>query len=125
MIKLFTTGNFDGLKRFLKKNEKTKTEEILEKYAQEGVEALAEATPKRTGLTASSWSYTIEKTSTGYSIFWLNSNTNRNVNIALILQTGHGTGMGTYVQGRDYINPAMQAVFKKMANEIWEEVTGS
>ena len=93
---------------------------ILEKYGERGIAALSAATPINTGNTASSWSYEISKTGAGYSIYWNNSNLNSGVNIALIFQLGHGTG---YVQGVDYINPALQPVFEELANEAWQEVT--
>ena len=97
--------------------------DVLRKYGQAGVEALAAATPKDTGETAASWSYEIVQTRNGYSIFWNNSNVNRGVNIALILQYGHGTGTGGYVRGIDYINPAIRPVFDEIANAAWKEVT--
>lgn len=96
---------------------------LLEKYGRIGVEALYLYTPKDTGLTAASWSYVINKTSKGYRIDFVNSNVRRGVNIALILQFGHGTGTGGYVVGRDYINPALRPVFDQMALEVWREVT--
>ena len=95
----------------------------LDKYGQAGVAALASATPTDTGKTASSWRYEIISTGSGFKIDFLNSNINENVNIALILQYGHGTGTGGYVAGRDYINPAIQPVFDKLADEAWKEVT--
>lgn len=98
---------------------------ILERYGQRGVEALAAATPKKTGKTAASWSYRVERTGSGATIYFENSNVVNYVNIALILQYGHGTGNGGYVEGVDYINPALQPVFEKMARELWEEVSSS
>ncbi len=80
-------------------------------------------TPAETGKTAASWGYEIVQTRNGYSIFWTNSNINNGVNIALILQYGHGTGTGGYVQGIDYVNPAIRPIFESMANEAWKEVT--
>lgn len=125
-IELSTTGSFKNIWNFLRKNEQqTKQDDIVQKYAQKGVDILREETPKRTGLTANSWYYEIEKNANGYIVYWLNSNKNRDENIALLIQYGHGTGWGTYVQGKDYINPAMQKVFEEMATEIWEEVTNS
>lgn len=96
---------------------------ILDKYGQQGVSALAAATPVDTGKTASSWVYEIEMNGEGYTITWSNTNVNKHVNIALILQYGHGTRNGGYVAGRDYINPAIQPIFDQMANEAWREVT--
>ena len=98
-------------------------EEVLNKYAQIGVDALSAATPKDSGETASAWGYEIERDATGYSIHWTNDNINKGVNIAVILQYGHGTGTGGYVQATDYINPAMAPIFEQIANDAWNEVT--
>lgn len=96
----------------------------LSKYGEMGVKALREATPKRTGLTAASWSYEIIKTDTGISIVWNNSHVEGGyANIALLLQYGHGTRNGGYVQGIDYINPALAPVFEEIAKSAWEEIT--
>ena len=96
---------------------------ILERYGRKGVEALAAATPKETGRTAECWDYRIEDTGTGYSIVWTNSNINDGVMIAMLLQYGHGTGTGGWVEGIDYINPAIRSIFTQMADEAWKEVT--
>lgn len=96
----------------------------IEPYAQKGVEALAAATPVRTGKTASSWGYQIEDTGNSITITWTNSNINQGAQIALLIQYGHGTRTGGYVQGQDYINPAMQEVFAEIENCVWKEVTG-
>lgn len=123
MIDFRHRGSFSHVERFLKRVKKMRIEHILNEYGQLGVEALANNTPKDSGKTASSWGYTIEVTDTGSSITWTNSNVNKGVNIAVILQYGHGTGTGGYVEGRDYINPAMQPIFDKIADESWKEVT--
>lgn len=94
----------------------------LAKYGQLGVDALASATPKDTGKTASSWSYEITKEQGKYTIYWKNSNINDGVPIAVILQYGHGTGSGGYVRGMDYINPALRPIFDKIAEDAWKEV---
>lgn len=126
MISLTASGDFNNTEKFLKNIEKkTYINGILEQYAQEGVQALSEATPFRTGRTASSWSYEIENTSDGFTIHWINTNIHRNVNIAVILQTGHGNIRGGYIEGRDYINPAIRPVFDKIADEVWKEVTSA
>ena len=126
MIKIESTGELKTTTKFLEKIlGKGYIIGLLDPYAQEGVEALYEATPKRTGKTASSWNYEIESNAQGYVIHWYNTNVNKGVNIALILQEGHGTKQGAYVQGRDYINPAMEPVFQKIADEIWKEVTSN
>lgn len=94
----------------------------LRKYGQMGVDALRSNTPTDSGQTANSWGYSVESTSNGYELRFNNTNIQGNVNIAVILQYGHGTGTGGYVQGRDYINPAIQPVFDKIAQEAWREV---
>lgn len=122
MISFRTRGNFNNAERFLKRNLKMSYSDVLRKYAEEGVRALSSATPVDTGVTAASWNYEINKTNEGYSVIWKNSNIQKGVNIALILQYGHGTRNGGYVQGRDYINPALRPIFEKMADAAWKEV---
>ena len=124
MIQARVKGNFDHTKNLLKKLRKLDFENVLKKYAEEGVQALASATPKRTGKTAASWDYEIVKENGRISIFWTNDNMNEGVPIAVILEYGHGTGWGRYVQGRHYISPAIQPVFDKIAEEAWKEVAG-
>jgi hypothetical protein len=97
---------------------------ILEKYGEEGVRALQSTTPKDSGLTASSWSYDIEVEKDLITISWNNSNINDGVPIAVLIQYGHGTGTGGYVEGVDYINPAMHPIFKQIADSAWKEVRG-
>lgn len=99
--------------------------QILERYAQMGVSALASATPVDSGQTASCWGYEIEMSGEDATIYWTNTNQNKGVYIAVILQYGHGTGTGGYVQGIDYINPAIRPVFDKIAEEAWREVTSA
>lgn len=118
-------GDFKKTDDFLKKMTNKRIFAKLEKYAQEGVDALSAATPVDTGQTASMWSYEIRTTDNQVSIYWKNANVNKGVNIALILQYGHGTGTGGYVQGRNYINPAMKPVFDKIAENVWKEVTSA
>lgn len=108
---------------FIKRIQQLHIEEILRKYGEIGVQALRSATPIDSGLTASSWGYEIEKHGDTWSIYWTNSNINEGVNIAVILQYGHGTGTGGYVSGQDYINPAMAPIFEQIANDAWKEVT--
>lgn len=122
MIEFRNKGNFDKTFAFLKRNRKL-TLSKLEQYGQEGVNALREATPKDTGLTADSWYYQITESNGRLAIQWLNSHVNENVNVAIILQYGHGTGTGGYVVGIDYINPALKPVFDNIAKGVWEEVT--
>lgn len=95
---------------------------ILDKYGRAGCEALASITPVDTGETAHSWEYEINKTNTGYTITWNNTHVNKGVNIAIILQYGHGTGTGGYVEGVDYINPALRPVFQNFADDAWREM---
>ena len=122
MIRFKHKGDFRNTESFFKKVRSRKQLGILEKYGQLGVEALASATPKDSGETAASWGFEIVNTNAGYSIFWTNSHINKGVNIAVILQYGHGTGTGGYVNGIDYINPAIRPIFERIANEAWMEV---
>lgn len=96
---------------------------VLDQYGREGVRALSEATPKDTGKTAESWDYKIVRTEKQTKLMFTNSNTVNGVNIAIILQYGHGTRNGGYVVGRDYINPAIQPIFDRIADAAWKEVT--
>lgn len=116
-------GNLKKTTKFLERTVKEDYLKNLDKYGQEGVNALSLATPVDTGKTADSWDYRIEKTGTGVNLVWTNSNVNKGVNIAIILQYGHGTRNGGYVQGRDYINPAIRPIFDKIADDAWKEVT--
>lgn len=124
MISFKHTGDFGNTSKYLKKIQKFDIS-CLDRFGQEGVEALASATPKDSGKTARSWYYTIEKKANSTSIIWKNSNVNNGVPIAIILQYGHGTGTGGYVQGRDYINPAIRPIFDRLADSAWKEVTKS
>ena len=116
-------GDFRHLEGFFKRIKQMRLRDKLEKCGREGVDALAAATPVDTGLTASSWSYEIQMDESSYGITWVNTNVNKGVNIALILQMGHGTRNGGYVKGVDYINPALKPVFDKFAEDLWGEVT--
>lgn len=116
-------GSFRRSERFLNSIKGRRYLNALDKYGQMGVNALASATPRDTGKTASCWTYTIEYDKKRTTISWQNTNTIQNVNIAVILQYGHSTGSGGYVQGRDYINPAMQPIFDMIAQKAWKEVT--
>lgn len=125
MIVIKHKGNFNNTEKMLKNMSRFDVLRILHKYGQEGVTALSNATPVDTGLTSSSWSYEVEYSRNSYAITWSNSHVNKGVPIAIILQYGHGTRNGGYVQGRDYINPAIQPIFDKIAEEAWREVTKS
>lgn len=125
MISLSSKGDFSKTEKMLKKTLGRDYMGVLERYGRMGVEALSASTPVKTGLTASSWSYEIVQKDSYLSVVWNNSNIQKGVSIALILQYGHGTRNGGYVRGRDYINPALQPVFDKMADAAWKEVTSA
>ena len=122
MISFTHKGDFSKLTRFLERAKNAVHLGILDKYGREGVAALASATPVDTGLTASSWYYKIENKNNRISINFYNSNIQNGVPIAIILQYGHGTGTGGWVEGQDYINPALRPIFNKIAKEAWREV---
>jgi len=123
MIKFRQKGDFSKLTRFLEKAKEAVHLGDLDKYGREGVAALASATPVDSGLTADSWRYEITNKQGLAKITFYNSNIQNGVPIAIILQYGHGTRNGGWVQGRDYINPAIQPIFDKIVNEAWREVT--
>lgn len=123
MISFRQKGDFSKLTCFLEKAKQTIKIGDLDKYGREGVAALASATPRDTGLTAQSWYYKIENNKGSVSITFGNSNIQNGVPIAIILQYGHGTRNGGWVQGRDYINPAIQPIFDRIADSAWKEVT--
>lgn len=123
MIKIRQKGDFSKVTTYLIKAKKGIRLSSLDKYGKQGVAALSSATPVDTGLTASSWYYRIERNGSTISIMFLNSNVQNGVPIAVILQYGHGTGTGGWVQGRDYINPALRPIFDKIADNAWKEVT--
>lgn len=122
MITIKSKGDLSKTYKFLKRVSTRSFLNKLSKYGEEGVAALSAATPVDTGKTAASWSYEIAQTQTGITITWKNSNVVNGVPIALILQYGHGTRNGGYVQGRDYINPAIQPIFDKILDSAWKEV---
>lgn len=117
------TGDFNKTEKFLKKALGRKYRDVLEKYGEYGVAALSAATPVDSGETASSWYYKIEQEGSSMSVTWYNRNVEKGYNIAVILQYGHGTRNGGYVEGRDYINPALKPIFDKLAEAAWKEVT--
>lgn len=123
MIRFTFSGDFKKTEKFLKHILDMNYKSIAEPYAKIGVNALSDATPLESGETASSWDYEIEDNGSSLSIFWTNSNTNNGVRIAVILQYGHGTGTGGYVEGIDYINPALRPIFQDIADALWKEVT--
>lgn len=123
MITFRQKGDFSKLSRYLEKVKEAAKVGVLDKYGRAGVAALSSATPVESGLTAQSWYYEIEHTKSSAVIRFLNSNVNKGVPIAIILQYGHGTGTGGWVEGRDYINPAIQPIFDNIAEDAWKEVT--
>lgn len=122
MLRYRGLGSTRSTERFLKRIVDGDIYEDLEPLAQLGVSALSAATPVDTGETAQSWSYEIVRTRSGPVIRWNNSHVNDGANIAILIQYGHGTATGGYVQGRDYINPAIRPIFDQIANEVWEKV---
>lgn len=123
MISFRQKGDFSKLTRYLERVKEAARLGVLDKYGREGVAALSSATPVDSGETANSWSYKIEHNNGSASIAFYNSHNNNGFPVAIMLQYGHGTGTGGWVEGRDYINPAIQPVFDKIASEAWEEVT--
>lgn len=125
MISFRQKGDFSKLTSFLESAKEAVHLGNLDRYGREGVEALRAATPVDTGLTANSWEYEIERKNGSVAISFHNTNIQNGVPIAIILQYGHATRNGGWVQGRDYINPAIQPLFDRIANEAWKEVTKS
>lgn len=123
MIRFIQKGDFKKLNNFLERIKDIANKSQLDKYGMQGIEALSNATPKKTGKTSESWYYKINRKNNSLSISFYNSNINDGVPIAIILQYGHGTKNGGWVQGRDYINPAIQPIFDKIAEDAWKEVT--
>lgn len=123
MIRIVSKGNFSKVDTFFERLLEVFNHGELDKYGQMGVEALRSATPIETGETANSWGYEIDRSDGITKIIWTNTHINNGVNIAVILQYGHGTGTGGYVAGRDYINPAIQPIFDQIADNAWKEVT--
>ena len=123
MISFRQKGDFSKLTRFMERAKGAVHLSALDKYGREGVAALASATPVDSGLTASSWYYKIEQKNNSITISFYNSNIQNGVPMAVILRYGHGTRNGGWVQGRDYINPAIQPIFDRIANDAWREVT--
>lgn len=125
MLGWTTEGDFKNMEAFLKAMTGDDIYRSLNSYGQEGVNALAAATPRDSGLTANSWSYKVEKSRGSYSIEWINSNTVNGTPVVIMLQYGHGTGTGGYVIGRDFINPAIKPTFDRIASDVWKAVTSA
>lgn len=122
MIVIRERGSFQKTERYLNGLRRRQLRPILERYAKEGMAVLAAATPVDSGVTAASWGYEISVTKSGFSVAWTNDNVVKGVPIAIILQYGHATGTGGFVQGQDYINPAIRPVIDKMTDALWREV---
>lgn len=118
-------GSFDNLESFLKKMQKLDIRRAIELYAQDGVYALSAATPIDSGLAASSWGYEIEENSSSVTITWTNNDIESGFPVVIMLQYGYATGTGGYVQGRDFINPAIKPIFDRIADGVWKVVTSS
>ena len=125
MIKVRQKGDFSKVEKYFERVKKGARVSVLDKYGKAGVAALSSATPVDSGLTAQSWYYEIERQNGIVKINFCNSNINNGVPIAIILQYGHATGTGGWVEGRDYINPALQPIFDKIAEDAWREVTNA
>lgn len=125
MITFSSKGSFKNTDAFLQRMSKGDIFNSLGQYGQRGVDALSNATPRESGETASSWYFKVSKKRGSYSISWYNRHIENGRPIAILIQYGHGTGTGGYVQGRDYINPAIQPIFDKIANDIWKVVTAT
>lgn len=125
MIRISTSGNFDNTTKFLKFVKEKSQYRNLDKYGQIGVRALSGATPVDTGKTAASWYYEIADKNGKITIQWKNSNMIGQTPIVVLIQYGHATKNGHYVQGRDFINPAIQPIFDEIAENVWKEVQGA
>lgn len=123
MIRFRHKGDFSKTIKFMSKAKLVIKLKNLDVYGRKGVAALSSATPVNTGLTAASWYYKIENVNNKIRIGFYNSNNQNGVPIAIILQYGHGTGTGGWVEGRDYINPSIQPIFDELVNSAWKEVT--
>ena len=123
MITFKHKGNFNKTEKFFRQISDSEYLRMLDKYGNEGVKVLSSATPIDSGETAESWGYEITRSNRGVKIVWTNTNIVDGVPIAIIIQYGHGTQNGGYVQGRDYINPALRPIFDNIVNEVWREVT--
>jgi hypothetical protein len=122
MITFRHYGDFDNTERFLTGAQRLQYHKLLSTYGAEGVRALASATPVDTGLTSRSWSYSTTVSNRKCGITWFNSNIQNGSKIAILIQYGHATRQGGWVQGRDYINPALRPIFDRLADELWREV---
>lgn len=122
MVKITSKGNFDKLEGFLRRGSRKINTSLLHEYGAKGVTALSATTPVDTGKTASSWRYEIENINGKTSLSFYNSNVNNGIPIAIIIDRGHATGNGGWVEGYHYIDPTIQPIFDSLANEIYKEV---
>lgn len=123
MISLTSKGDFEKTRKYFAKLSQQDQFKSLDRYGEMGVRALAKSTPVDSGLTAASWKYRIIKNGKRPGIEWYNTNVQNGASVAILIQYGHGTGTGGYVQGKDYINPAMRPVFDRIVDQFWKEVT--
>ena len=123
LVVMKQSGSLKNFEGFLYKNRKRRLYQLLNECGKQGVELLRDATPVDTGKTATGWDYEIEVNSQGISLYWVNNNVNEGVPIAILIQYGHATRSGSYVQGVDYINPALRPLFESMATKLWKEVS--
>lgn len=125
MISVTSSGSFKNLESFLRKTKKLDIMAILRKHGAEGVAALSRATPANSGLAAHSWDFKVSKTKTGCEIVWTNHDIENGFPVVIMLQYGYATGTGGYVEGVDFINPAIRPIFDKIADEVWKAVTSA
>lgn len=125
MISFSSEGDWAKTTRFLQKMQKFDIGQVLNSAGERGVAALSKATPRDSGLAAGSWGFVVKKSSGSVMIGWTNSDVESGFPVALMIQYGHGTGTGGYIQGRDYINPAMRPIFDEIADTVWKAVTSA
>lgn len=125
MVSFTSEGSFDKTEKFLRAMIKLDVGKLLDSAGKKGVAALSKATPRDSGLASGSWGYLIQKTSSSVMIGWTNSDVEHGFPVALMIQYGHGTGTGGYIQGKDYINPAMRPIFDEIAETVWKAVTSA
>lgn len=125
MISITTRGSFKNTDAFLNRMQKLDIATVLKTYGERGVAALRDATPYDTGNSAGSWDYEVVVSQRAVSITWTNSNIQSGIPVVILLQYGHGTGTGGYVQGRDFINPALKPIFDEIADKVWKAVTSA
>ena len=123
MLSVQSSGSWKNTRAFLKHIADGKMFSDLDRYGRMGVDALSKATPMESGLTAHSWDYEVLRGKNASGVQWFNTNVHSGAPVAILLQYGHGTGTGGYVAGKDYINPAIQPIFDKIADDVWKKVT--